>query len=265
MKISEIINVLETVAPRNLQEAYDNAGLIVGDADEKVTGVLVSLDTTPDVVSEAIEKNCNLIISHHPVIFKGLKQLTGKNYVEKTVIAAIRNNISIYAIHTNLDNVLDGGVNGKIAQRLGLVECETLRAHPDHPDGVQFGAGVVGRLNQPMSEEVFLAHLKDRMQLSVIRHTTLLNRSVEVVAVCGGSGSFLLPDAIKSKADFFVTGDFKYHEFFDAEEKIVIADIGHYESEQFTVELICEIITDNFPKFAPDSTERGTNPIIYYT
>jgi dinuclear metal center YbgI/SA1388 family protein len=265
MKIIEIINALEAIAPRALQESYDNSGLIVGDADQQLTGVLVSLDTTPEVVFEAVEKKCNLIVSHHPVIFKGLKQLTGNNWVENTVIEAIRNGISIYAIHTNLDNVLEGGVNGKIAQKLGLLECETLRSHPDHPDAIAFGAGVVGRLTHPMSEEEFLSHLKDRMQASVIRHTALLNRPVEVVAVCGGSGSFLLPDAIASKADFFVTGDFKYHEFFDAEGKIVIADIGHYESEQFTVELICEIITENFPKFAPDSSERGTNPIIYYT
>jgi len=265
MKISEIIYALEAVAPWNLQESYDNSGLLVGDSDREVTGVLVSLDTTPEVVREAVEKNCNLIISHHPVIFSGLKQLTGKNYVQKTVIEAIRNDISIYAVHTNLDNVLDGGVNGKIAQRIGLAECEVLKTHPDHPEGVQFGAGVVGRLSRPMAETEFLAHLKDRMQVSVIRHTRLLDKPVEVVAVCGGSGSFLLSDAIQSGADFFVTGDFKYHEFFDAEGEIVIADIGHYESEQFTVELICEIITENFPKFAPDSSERGTNPIIYYT
>lgn len=265
MKISEIIHALEAVAPRNLQESYDNSGLIVGDSDHEVTGVLVSLDTTPDVVSEARAKNCNLIVSHHPVIFKGLKQLTGNNYVEKTVIEAIRNNIAIYAIHTNLDNVLDSGVNGKIAEKLGLGECEILRSHPDHPEGVQFGAGVLGRLSRPMSEEEFLAHLKNRMQAHVIRHTRLTGKPVEMVAVCGGSGSFLLPDAIRSEADFFVTGDFKYHEFFDAEDKIVIADIGHFESEQFTVELISEIITKNFPKFAPDSSERGTNPIIYYT
>lgn len=265
MKISEIINALEAVAPRSLQESYDNSGLIVGDADNEITGVLVSLDTTPDIVQEAVEKNCNLIVSHHPVIFRGLKQLTGANYVEKTVIEAIRNNISIYAIHTNLDNVLDGGVNGKIAQKIGLVECETLRSHPDHPDGVNIGAGVLGRLSHAIPEEEFLAHLKDRMQVSVIRHTSLLGKPVNVVAVCGGSGSFLLPDAIRSEADFFVTGDFKYHDFFDAEDQIVVADIGHYESEQFTVELICEIIREKFPKFAPDSTEKGTNPIIYYT
>lgn len=265
MKISQIINALEAVAPRNLQESYDNSGLIVGDVDHDVSGVLVSLDTTPEVVREAIAKNCNLIVSHHPVIFRGLKQLTGNNYVERTVIEAIRNNISIYAIHTNLDNVLDGGVNGKIAQKLGLVECETLKAHPDHPDGFQIGAGVVGRLSTAMQEKEFLAHLKERMHVSVIRHTRLLGNPVQTVAVCGGSGSFLLPDAIKAEADFFVTGDFKYHEFFDAEDKIVIADIGHFESEQFTVELICEIISENFPKFAPDSSERSTNPIIYYT
>ncbi len=265
MKITDIIAALEAIAPPALQESYDNSGLIVGDADREVTGVLVSLDTTPEIVGEAIEKNCNLIVSHHPVIFSGLKQLTGKNYVEKTVIDAIRNDISIYAIHTNLDNVLDGGVNGKIAQRIGLQECEALRSHPDHPGSTRIGAGVVGKLSQPMSEEKFLAHLKDSMQVNVIRHTRMLNKPVQVIAVCGGSGSFLISDAINSGADFFVTGDFKYHEFFDADGKIVIADIGHFESEQFTVELICGIITEKFPKFAPDSSEKGTNPIIYYT
>jgi dinuclear metal center YbgI/SA1388 family protein len=265
MTISDIIGALEAIAPPHLQESYDNSGLLVGNAGKEVTGVLVSLDTTPDIVREAKEKNCNLIVSHHPIIFTGLKQLTGENYVQQTVIEAIRNDIAIYAIHTNLDNVLEKGVNGKIAEKLGLNECETLRPHPDHPDGFQIGAGVLGLLAQPMHEQDFLAHLKKSMQVSVIRHTALAGKSIQTVAVCGGSGSFLLPDAIRAGADVFVTGDFKYHEFFDANGRIVIADIGHYESEQFTVELICGIITDNFPKFAPDSSDRGTNPIIYYT
>ena len=264
MKINDIIDCLEAIAPPHLQESYDNSGLITGDKNRDVTGVLVCLDSTPEVIEEAVEKGCNLVIAHHPIIFSGLKQITGANYIERTVIAAIKNDVAIYAIHTNLDNVLSKGVNGKIAQRLGLKNCSPLKPM-DPVTNPDLGAGVIGELDNPMSEEAFLGHLKSSMKVEVIRHTRMLGGEVRKVAVCGGSGSFLLSHAISQGAEVFVTGDFKYHQFFDADDKIVIADIGHYESEQFTVDLICELITEKFPNFAPDSSKRGSNPIIYYT
>lgn len=264
MRIKDITDHLESIAPLHLQESYDNAGLIVGDATDKVKGVLVCLDSTPEVVDEAVEMGCNLIIAHHPIIFSGLKKLTGADYIQRTVIKAIREGIAIYAIHTNLDNVLSSGVNGRIAKRLGLENISPLAPLPNSADP-DLGAGVIGTLTAPMTESDFLAYLKLHMKVEVIRHTKLLGSEVQTVAVCGGSGSFLLGQAIGNEADVFVTGDFKYHQFFDANGEIVIADIGHFESEQFTVDLLCDLITDKFPNFAPNSSERAVNPVRYYT
>lgn len=260
MKIKDITSVLEALAPLNLQESYDNAGLIVGDPETAVTGVLFSLDAIESVVDEAISKGCNMIVSHHPIVFRGLKQFNGKNYVERTVMSAIRNGVALYAIHTNLDNVLYRGVNGKIADKLGVLSPQILVPKPGME---RIGAGVIGTLAVPMEEMEFLAHVKNTMQAGCIRHTGLMHKTVQKVAICGGSGSFLLPEAIKAGADMFITADFKYHEFFDAEGRIVIADIGHYESEQYTIELLFEIISEKYPNFALHLTHQNTNPVNY--
>lgn len=265
MKISEVINALEEIAPPHLQESYDNSGLIVGDANRQVKGILVCLDSIPEVIEEAVQKGCNLVVAHHPIVFSGLKKINGSNYVERAVIMAIKHDVAIYAIHTNLDNVLSSGVNGKIAARLGLHQCRPLRLHKSASGDPDIGAGVVGELLQSMSEAEFLSFLKERMATPLIRHTKLLGNEVRTVAVCGGSGSFLLEDAVAAGADVFVTGDYKYHQFFDADGRLVIADIGHYESEQFTIDLLCDLIQQNFPKFAPNSSEIASNPIIYYS
>jgi dinuclear metal center YbgI/SA1388 family protein len=260
MKIKDITNVLEALAPLNLQESYDNAGLIVGDPNTEVTGILFSLDAIESVVDEAMSKGCNMVVSHHPIVFRGLKQFNGKNYVERTVMSAIRNGVALYAIHTNLDNVLYRGVNGKIADKLGVLAPQILAPKP----GMEhIGAGVIGTLATPMEEMAFLAHVKNTMHVGCIRHTALRNNTVQKIAICGGSGSFLLPEAIKAGADVFVTADFKYHEFFDAEGRIIIADIGHYESEQFTIELLFEIISEKYPNFALHLTHQNTNPVNY--
>ncbi len=260
MKIKDITNVLEALAPLNLQESYDNAGLIVGDPNTAVTGILFSLDAIESVVDEAISKGCNMVVSHHPIVFRGLKQFNGKNYVERTVMSAIRNGVALYAIHTNLDNVLYRGVNGKIADKLGVLAPQILAPKP----GMEhIGAGVIGTLATPMEEMAFLSHVKNTMHAGCIRHTALRNNTVQKIAICGGSGSFLLPEAIKAGADVFVTADFKYHEFFDAEGRIIIADIGHYESEQFTIELLFEIISEKYPNFALHLTHQNTNPVNY--
>jgi dinuclear metal center YbgI/SA1388 family protein len=364
MKIQDLINCLETLAPRAYQEAYDNAGLLTGQPNQACSGALITLDCTEAVVEEALAKNCNLIIAHHPIIFKGLKRLTGNNYVERTIIKAIQHNIAIYAIHTNLDNV-HTGVNKKIAEKLQLKNVRVLAPKTDtlskltffvphahasavteavhragagqlgnykncgftidgtgmftpqdkatpyvgntgqpetvaeariemivpshlesrviaalrqrHPyeevayflhtlsnQNQEVGAGMMGELDEPMEPIDFLRRLKTNLLLPVIRHTPLLHKKVKKVAVCGGSGSFLLPKAIAAGADFFVTADFKYHEFFDADGRLTVADIGHYESEVFTKELLSEFLTENFPTFAVNFSTTITNPISYY-
>jgi len=226
MRIKDITAHLESIAPAHLQESYDNAGLIVGYPDTEVTGVLTSLDCTEAIIAEAKARGCNMVVAHHPIVFRGLKRFNGNDYVERTVIKAIKEDIAIYAIHTNLDNVRHQGVNERIAQRLGL---ENLR---------------------------LLGPKK--------KHTKLLGQEVKTVALCGGAGGFLLRQAKKAGAQVFVTSDYKYHEFFDADGEIIICDIGHYESEQFTTQLLAELLTKKFPTFAVLCTELTTNPVSYF-
>ena len=363
MKIKEITSFLEEIAPLSFQENYDNCGLIVGDNTNVVNSVLITLDCTEDVVDEAIETGCNFIIAHHPIVFSGIKNLNGKNYVERVIIKAIKNDIAIYAIHTNLDNVAHG-VNTKIAEKLGLENCKilapkrdfirqlavycpisdvdklrnklfkagagdianydecsftsmgegTFRAnqgctpylgqigkrhiekeakievvfpthkqqsilsamHSIHPyEEVAYqiyildnahqnvGSGIVGQLTKAIDAKLFLEMIKNNMKTDCIRHTKLVHKKIKKVAVCGGSGSFLLSTAKRAKADIFISADFKYHEFFDAEDEIIIADIGHYESEQFTKDLIYNFLTKKFTKFAFRLSKVNTNPIKY--
>lgn len=262
MKIKDITQYLETIAPLAYQENYDNAGLIVGNPNAECTKALICLDSTEAVVEEALSLGCNLIIAHHPIVFSGLKKFNGKNYIERTVIKAIKNDIAIYAAHTNLDNVRQG-VNGKIAHKLGLEDCEILSPKKT-TDNQEIGAGMIGNLSAAVPEQDFLKLLKNNMQTPCVRHTKLREKQVKRVAVCGGAGSFLLNTAIAKGADVFVTADYKYHQFFDAEGKIVIADIGHYESEQFTMELFQEFLQKKFSNFAVVLTKTNTNPVKYF-
>ena len=364
MTVKDIIQQLEAVAPPKYQEGYDNAGLITGQMTQTLTGVMLCLDSTEAVLDEAIANNCNLVVAHHPIVFGGLKRFNGRNYVERVVIKAIQHNIAIYAIHTNLDNMLYQGVNSMIGRKLGLQnlrildpkrgtlrklytyvpvadadklrnalfgagaghvgqyeECSfntlgagTFKAgdaanpyvgekgqrhteaefkievlYPVHLEGrimaalraahpyeeiayeiisienanQEIGAGMVGQLPKPVKTATFLKQLKENMQTSCVRHTQVLKPEVQTIAFCGGAGSFLLDKAIAAQADVFITGDYKYHQFFDADNQIVIADIGHFESEQFTIELLYEIITVKFPTFAVFKTTVNTNPVIY--
>ena len=364
MKIKDVVTYLESLAHPSLQENYDNAGLITGDTNKECKGIICSLDTTEDVINEAISKNCNMVVSHHPIIFSGLKKITGKNYIEKAIIAAIKNDISVYAIHTNLDNTIEG-VSGKMAGMLGLKNISTLAAKSntlkklytfapiDKADQVRnalfaagggqignynecsfntqgtgtfkaqeganphvgeinkrhheteikievifpaflesalisslkmahpyeevaydiirlsntyknYGAGVIGELPEPMTEAFFLNVLKETFMVPVVRHSPLINKPVSKIALCGGAGKFLIPTALSSGADFFVTADIKYHDFFDSNGKMVIADVGHFESEQFTIDLLQEILEQKFPTFAILKTEVKTNPVNYF-
>jgi len=262
MLISEIIDHLETIAPAHLQESYDNAGLITGQRKWTAKAALLSLDATPEIVQEAIDRGCNLIIAHHPIIFKGLKKINGKNYVERAIIKAIKNDIAIYAIHTNLDNVYENGVNARIAKKLGLRNTRILS--PKDPSDPLIGSGMIGTLAQPMGTMEFLAFLKTTMNVGCVRHTDIVKNEIEKVALCGGSGSFLIKTAIQNEADIYISADIKYHEFFDADGKLIIADIGHYESKQFTIELIGELLKSKFSNFAAHFTNHNPNPIKYY-
>lgn len=365
MIIRDITQYLEQLAPISYQESYDNSGLIVGESKTEITGVLVSLDCTEAIVEEAIARNCNLIVAHHPIVFKGLKKLNGKNYVERAVIKAIKNDVAIYAIHTNLDNV-KGGVNFKIAEKLNLQQVRILApkkqllkklvtfiptdytqqvlnalylagagqigeyqncsfrvngtgtftpvgeanpfigtvgkteevsedrievifpfvteyqilkslksAHPYEEvayylsvlenENQDVGSGAIGELTEEIAEEDFMMYLKEKMNLQLIRHSPLRGKKIKNIAVCGGVGSFLLGDAIRQGADVFVTADYKYHEFFDADNQIIICDIGHYESEVYTKDLIINYLSEKFPTFAVLKSEVNTNPITYFT
>jgi dinuclear metal center YbgI/SA1388 family protein len=364
MKLSQLATYLETIAPLAYQEDYDNAGLIVGNPDQDIRQVLISLDCTEAVVDEAITANCQVIISHHPIVFRGLKKFNGKSYVERVVEKAIRNNIALYAIHTNLDNVLPG-VNARICEILEVDNCRFLvpkhgllkklvtyvpQSHAEqvrnalfnagagnignysecsfssegtgtfkgdedsnpyvgepgkrhledevkietvypanleskilmalvlaHPyeevaydmyaltnQHQQVGSGMIGELDQPVDAEEFLYHLKEKMHVHVIKHTAFTGRPIKKVAVCGGSGSFLLKQAIAAGADIFITADYKYHEFFDAEGKIIIADIGHFESEQFTQQLLYDMLRNKFAELNLRITSVNTNPVKYF-
>jgi len=363
IKIKDVTSFLESWAPKSYQESYDNSGLLTGNSASDVTGILVSLDCTEAVVEEAIQNGCNLVVAHHPIVFKGLKKLTGSTYIERTVIQAIKHDIAIYAIHTNLDNI-HTGVNLKIAEKIGLKSPRILSPKVDtlqklvtfipkeeaakvleamheagagnvgnykncsfqvegvgsylptgsatptigkieqqeyvnetrvevifphlladkiiaalrasHPyeevayyltnlsnENQEVGSGMIGELEEAMEPSAFLNGLKSSMNLSVIRHTRILGKPIRKVAVVGGSGSFLLPKAIQANADIFITADFKYHEFFDADGKIIVADIGHYESEVFTKDLIVGVLMKKFPSFAINFSKTVTNPISY--
>ena len=278
LRIHEIVSAFEAVAPLALQESYDNSGLIVGEMGAQVSKALLCLDSTEAVVDEAIAKGCDLIIAHHPIVFGGLKRFTGGDYVQRALIKAIRNNIAIYACHTNLDNVLRGGVNERIAQQLGFEAERVLR--PIAADFGSFvgigglddsdvfrtaGAGVLCNLQKPMNVLDFLQHLKAKMGVEVVKYTKCDVEMVSKVAICGGAGSFLIGDALRAGADAFITSDVKYHEFFDAEGKMLLCDIGHYESEKYTIDLFSNILSAKFPKFATIFAGTITNPIDYLT
>lgn len=260
MKIAEVISALERFAPLPLQDSYDNAGLQAGLTDAECTGALLCLDVTEPVVDEAARRGCNLIVSHHPLLFHGLKQLSGRNYIERCVIKAIVHGIVICSMHTNMDNA-PGGVSFKMGEKLGLRDVEVLEPISDR--GQQAGAGVIGTLPENMTEDEFLHKVKNTFRVGCVMHTRPTGRTVSRVALCGGAGAFLIQNAVAAGADAYVTGEIKYHEFFGHEDEILLAAIGHYESEQFTVEIFNKIIRESFPSLPVRVTEVNTNPINY--
>ena len=258
MKIRKVIDALERFAPLPLQESYDNAGLQVGLTETEISGALLCLDVTEAVVDEAISRGCNLIVAHHPLIFRKLAHISDGSYVERAVIKAIKNDVVIVAMHTNLDNALDG-VNFKMAEKMGLADLQPLQ----EPEVDGKWSGVVGTLPAPMSAEDFVKMLKERFGVASVRANELLRRPVSRVALCGGAGSFMLGDALRAGADAFVPGEMGYHEFFGHEQQLQICVIGHYESEQFTTEIFRDIISRECPGVKTCIAETITNPIVY--
>ena len=255
-----MVDALERFAPLPLQESFDNAGLQVGLTEAEVSGALLCLDVTEKVVDEAISKNCNLIVSHHPLIFHPLKRIDAKGDVERAVMKAIKNDVAIVSMHTNMDNAR-GGVNFKIAEKMGLQNVQFFAAKT--VEGIECGSGVTGDFAEPLAADDFILMLKKRFEVECVQCNQLLRRPIKKVAICGGAGSFLLPQAIAQGADAFVTGEMHYHEYFAHEQEIQIAVIGHYQSEQFTNEIFKSIIEAECPGVKVLLTEQNTNPIIY--
>lgn len=257
IKVRDIAEAIEAFAPKYLQESYDNAGLQVGDPELAVSAVLLSLDVTEDVIKEALDRECNLIISHHPLIFRGLKQLTGQDMTQKLVIDALKHGIAVYSAHTNLDSVWDG-VSHEIGRRLGVKELEVLDPQPQNPHA---GLGVVGNI-KPVPKIEFLRKIKETFNVSALRYSAQSpGLVIRRVAVCGGSGASLISAAIKARADILVTGDVKYHDFTSYGDEIIIADIGHYESELCSREILSRVVRDKFPDLPIYFADSEKNPI----
>lgn len=260
MKIKEVVDALERFAPLPLQESYDNAGLQVGLTEAEVSGALLCLDVTEKVIDEAVALGCNLVVSHHPLIFHGLKRIIYSDEVQRTVAKALKNDITVVSMHTNMDNA-NGGVNFKIAEKMGLGACRFFAGK--FVDGIECGSGVIGELPEPLAADDFVIMLKRKFDVECVECNQLLRRSIKSVAVCGGAGSFLLNDAIAEGADAFVTGEMHYHEYFGHEQDIQIAVIGHYQSEQYTNEIFKSIISEKCKGVKTFLTKTNTNPILY--
>ena len=260
MKIKQVLDALEHFAPLPLQESWDNAGLQIGLTEAEVSGALLCLDVTPDVVDEAVRRSCNLVVSHHPLLFRGLKQVADLNDVQRTVRRAIMENVAVVSMHTNMDNAR-GGVNWKIAEKLGLSDVEFFA--PKTVGDVQGGSGVTGLLAQPVEARTFIERVKQTFGVECAQCNELLWRPVRKVAICGGAGDFLLDEAIALGADAFITGEMHYHAYFGHEQEIQICVIGHYQSEQFTAEVFRDIIESQCPGVKCCMAETNTNPILY--
>ena len=261
MTVKDILNCITEVAPLHWQESYDNAGLQVGDLNVEAHKALICLDITEAIVDEAVAKNCDVIVSHHPLIFHGLKHLTPQTYIERAVVKAIKHDIAMICMHTNLDNSYLG-VSRMLAERLGLRNLHLLQPSVEEPEVC--GAGMIGELERPVDETAFLDLVAKQIGSPCLRHSALTGRKIQKVALCGGSGSPFMGDALRNHVDAYLTADIKYHDFFVPEGNILLVDGGHFETEQFTKELICELIRKKFPTFAAEIAETRTNAVYYF-
>lgn len=266
MKVKDILGALEEFAPLALQDGYDNAGLQIGLAeDAEATGALLCLDVTEAVVDEAVALGCNLVVSHHPLLFHGLKSVTADEYVGRTVMKAVRSGVAVYAAHTNLDSAM-GGVNWKMAEKLGLQDLQWLSPKGEYVrrgETVTAGEGLVGVLPQEMRAKVFFEYVKETFGLKSLRVNAAEKEMVERVALCGGAGAFLIQKAVASGADVFLTGEIGYHRFFGHEQDIILMEMGHYESERYTVEVLRDILWHADPTLPIHDTKLKINPINY--
>lgn len=260
MKIKEVLSALERFAPLPLQEGWDNAGLQVGLTEAEVSGALLCLDVNESIIDEAIAKGCNLVVSHHPLLFRGLKTIGDADYVQRTVVKAIKNDIVVISMHTNMDNAA-GGVNHKMAEKMGLADVRFMSAKT--VDGVEAGSGVIGELPEEMAADDFVLMVKRAFGVECALCNELLRRKIRRVAICGGAGDFLLDDAVRAGADAFVTGEMHYHVYFGHEQQIQICVIGHYQSEQFTSEVFRQVIEEACPGVPTHIAGTCTNPIYY--
>ena len=260
VQIKEVLSALERFAPLPLQESWDNAGLQVGLTETEVSGALLCLDVSETIVDEAIRKGCNLIVSHHPLLFRGLKTISDLTDVQRTVMKAIENHICVISMHTNMDNA-QGGVNFKIAEKLGLKSVHFFASKM--VDGIEAGSGVIGELESPLAAREFVQTVKKAFTVECAMCNELLQRPVSTVAICGGAGDFLLDEAIASGADAFITGEMHYHQYFGYEQRIQICVIGHYQSEQYTSEIFRDIIARECQGVRTVIAETCTNPILY--
>ena len=266
MKIKDILGALEEFAPLALQDGYDNAGLQIGLAeDADATGALLCLEVTEEIVNEAILRGCNLIVSHHPLLFRPVKTITDHDHVGRAIFKAIKNDITVYAAHTNLDSAQDG-VAYKMAEKLGLQNIQWLSEKDTYTRGevtLTAGEGIMATLPTSMTKREFMEHVKEVFRLKSLRANNADKRKISRVALCGGSGSFLIPKAVEKKADAFITGEIGYHHFFGCEHDLLLMEIGHYESEQYTIEVLRDIITRFAPSLYVCKAETNTNPINY--
>ena len=265
MKIREITDAIEQYAPLRLQEEWDNAGIQVGNPEADVTGVLLCTDATETVVAEAIDRGYNLVISHHPLIFRGLKKIMGRTPVERTVAMAIKHDITIYSAHTNMDSAWQG-VSFRMAQKIGMTNVQFLDTNTVQPygdeDTTTAGCGVIGDID-PMPAREVLKRVKEAFEVGAVRYSGDGNTLVSRMALCGGAGGFLLDKSVEMGAQLYVTADMRYHDFLDNSQRIVVADIGHYESEHFTKEIFLEIIQKKSPTFAVAFAKSETNQVNY--
>ena len=261
MKIKEVLSALEEFAPLPLQESWDNAGLQIGLTEAEVSGALLCLDVTEAIIDEAVRRGCNLVVSHHPLLFRGLKQISDLTDVQRTVMKAIGQHVGVVSMHTNMDNAR-GGVNFKIAEKLGLTDVAFMS--PRRVGNVECGSGVIGTLAEPMVSCDFVLKVKKAFNVECAMTNELLRRKVSRVAICGGAGDFLLDEAVAAGADAFITGEMHYHQYFGYEQRLQICVIGHYQSEQFTTEVFRDIIQEKCPGVRAEIAETCTNPIFYY-
>lgn len=259
MKANEIIREIENFAPLSTQESYDNCGIQVGNPHTGVTGLMITLDVTEEVIDESISLGCNFILSHHPLIFRGIKKITGDDYIQNCLIKAIKNDILIYSAHTNVDKSHEG-VSAILAKKIGLINGKILKEEGDGG----FGLGYIGELATEEGAFEFLNRIKQELGVGCIRHSKFApERKIKKVALCGGSGSEFISDAIANKVDIYLTGDIKYHQFFEVKNDLILADIGHFESEQYIKDVFFDIVSKINPKFAIHFTDYKTNPIKY--